>query len=339
MHTNVKDIHYGVGTIEHVGDSLDSYVAVSMDVPWRIVGPKLRQQPERLFLVSNVEEKNVNRILVETPDVDVILGIGGGQAIDVAKYVAWKKGLPLISIPTSISTNAYVTPAAGIRKEGRVEYLGNIFPKLVVIDYEVIRSAPYQINVAGVADILSIHTAHFDWQIATQAGHKASGRTFPYEEERVRRALEVLDRVKACVQEIAHMSDEGIRLVIESFLEINNICIPVGHFRVEEGSEHFLAYNAERIAKRQFLHGRAVALGLHVMSRLQGNDHTGIVKVMDELQLPHSPDGIGLTAAQMREALRTLKEYVTKHNLWYSIIDDTEIDKDFIEGVMDDFEH
>ncbi|MBO8127509.1 MAG: iron-containing alcohol dehydrogenase [Firmicutes bacterium] len=337
LHTNVKEIRYGEGAVEGVGDSLGTYVAVSMDVPWKIVSPKLGKQPEKVFLITNVEEEEVNKVLAETPDVDAIVGIGGGQAIDVAKYVAWKKNLPLINIPTIISTNAYVTPAAGIRKNGKVEYLGDVSPELVVVDYEIIRGAPYELNIAGAADILSIHTAHFDWQVATKAGEKAIGRSYPYEEDRVNRALTVLNRVKAGAQEIAHMTNEGIKLIVDAFLEINDICIPAGHFRAEEGSEHFLAYNAERVARKQFVHGFAVALGLHVMSKLQDNDHEGILKVMDEISLPHSPAGIGLTNSQMRETLQTLKDYVVKQNLWYSIIDEVDITEEFIEDIMSDF--
>ena len=44
-------------------------------------------------------------------DIDVIYGIGGGLAADAAKYVAWRRSLPLALIPTALSVDAHVSTA------------------------------------------------------------------------------------------------------------------------------------------------------------------------------------------------------------------------------------
>lgn len=80
-----------------------------------------------------------------------------------------------------------------------------------------------------------------------------------------------------------------IQTVVESYLGINEICLPVGHFRAEKGSEHFFAYNVERVTGRTFVHGKLVALGVDIISRLQENEHERITGLMDRLGLPHSP--------------------------------------------------
>ena len=62
--------------------------------------------------------------------------------------------------------DAFVTPAAGIRRGHRVDYVGESSPDPLVIDYDVLRTAPPELNIAGVGDLLSIHTACFDWELA-----------------------------------------------------------------------------------------------------------------------------------------------------------------------------
>ena len=75
------------------------------------------------------------------------------MAIDVAKYIAWKLNKRLISIPTILSVDAFTTPAAGIRNNHDVEYLGEATPDPLIIDYNVLRSAPKELNIAGVGDL------------------------------------------------------------------------------------------------------------------------------------------------------------------------------------------
>ena len=34
------------------------------------------------------------------------------------------------------------------------------------------------------------------------------------------------------------MTDNGIDAIVNGYMEVNSICIPAGHYRMEEGSEH-----------------------------------------------------------------------------------------------------
>jgi hypothetical protein len=67
-----------------------------------------------------------------------------------------------------------VTPPAGVRKgaDHTVEYVGSASPDPLVVDFDLIRTAPGWLNVAGVGDILSCHTACVDWELAHAAGRR-----------------------------------------------------------------------------------------------------------------------------------------------------------------------
>jgi glycerol dehydrogenase-like iron-containing ADH family enzyme len=135
------------------------------------------------------------------------------------------------------------------------------------------------------------------------------------------------------------LTDEGIRTIVECYLEINDICIPLGHYRAEEGPEHFFAYNVEYLTGRTFVHGWLVGLGIQLMSQLQENDLDGIVAIMDRLGLPHSPRANNLTRADVVQALETLRERTLADKRWYGIINKRDITAGFIEHATSSLEY
>src|SRR6185436_7358539 len=143
------------------------------------------------------------------PATGSVIGLGGGQAIDVAKYFAWSRQLPLFQVPTAMTVNAPFGQRAGLRQDGIVRYLGWAVPEAVYVDFDIVRSAPAGLNRAGVGDILCYHTAHWDWQAASEAG-RAEPR-WPYDPDLVAAAREQLDNVMAALDDIHDVTEHGIR--------------------------------------------------------------------------------------------------------------------------------
>src|SRR5579883_576633 len=326
---NVKRLEMGRGAVKGLGADLGQYVVVTMPIPWRVTAPHIGKMPVQVLEVHDVDLAHARALEAQAPACDTVVAVGGGQAMDMGKYLAWKRGCPLVTIPTIVSTNAYVTQAVGVRNEGKVEYIGEVTPELVVVDYDLIRTAPTELNLAGCGDILSIHTASFDWQMAHQAGQEPRG----YVPQAVERAHALVRRLADAAEDIRALSDEGIRTIVECYLTINDICIPLGHYRAEEGPEHFFAYNVEYLTRRTFVHGWIVGLGIQLMSQLQENAPEEIEAIMQRVGLPHSPRANGLSRADVITALKTLRERTLADERWYGIIHQRGITPDFIERV------
>ena len=329
--TNVRSIRLGPGSARRIGAELGRFAVTTMDLPWQLARGLLGADPECVVMVDSMELDVVERQAAGIPTVDAVVAVGGGQAIDLGKYVAWRRGFRLVTIPTILSVDAFVTPAAAVREGHRVKYVGAASPDPLVIDYDLIRTAPRDLNVAGAGDLLSIHTACFDWEIAERAG-RSEYRFAPAD---VATARAVLAAILDGADTIRRCTDDGLRLLVEGYMRINTICLPAGHYRVEEGSEHYLFYALEEQLGRAFVHGNIVGLGIYLMSRLQHNSPEIITACMDRIGLQYQPANLGISRPELASALSGLRSYIeTRPDLWYTIIDEREIEPEWIDETL-----
>ena len=331
--TNVSSLREGRGSIKGIGKDVGKFVVASMKIPWDICKDHLGAKPEDVFLVESMEESILEEALSRLAPCDTVIGIGGGMAIDAAKYIAWKRGIRLVSIPTILSVDAFVTPAAGIRRNHEVFYVGESSPDPLIIDYDIVRTAPPELNIAGIGDLLSMHTACFDWEHANSKGKSE----YEFSPKAIGMARQILDDLNPMLGEIRNCTDKGVWSIVEGYMRLNTICLPAGHYRVEEGSEHYLFYELEERLKRAFIHGNIVGLGIYLMSRLQNNKADEIRAVMDEVGLNYHPLSMDIRSEDLHASLLNLRNFVQQRpNLWYTCINDSNIQPDRISELIKD---
>jgi glycerol dehydrogenase len=92
------------------------------------------------------------------PPIDALIGVGGGKCLDAAKCVAFRLGVPVVICPTIASTDASCS-AVSVMYTPEGEALGPEYfpqsPALVLVDTQVIATAPKRHLVAGMGDALA----------------------------------------------------------------------------------------------------------------------------------------------------------------------------------------
>ena len=187
-------------------------------------------------------------------------------------------------------------------------------PERLIIDFGIIQSAPAYINRGGICDILSCYTALQDWEIS----HVDTGET--KDQYTIEQTQSLLRHMFSQQQEIHDVTEDGIRFLMEGYLEEVRLCENFGSPRPEEGSEHFFAYNLEYRMRRPFLHGAIVSLGVVLMAMLQEKDTQEVVDYLDSAGVQWRPEQAGLRDEQIIGAIETLYAYCMKENFYYTVI-------------------
>jgi len=91
---------------------------------------------------------------------DVVMGAGGGKALDTAKAIGNKIGIPVVCLPTIASTDAPTSALSVIYTEPYPgEFLEYKFwprnPDLILVDTEIIAKAPARFLACGMGDASS----------------------------------------------------------------------------------------------------------------------------------------------------------------------------------------
>lgn len=104
--------------------------------------------------------KEIERIeaAAKKAGAEVIVGLGGGKALDTAKAAARRIGTPVIVVPTIAATDAPTSCLAVIYTEAGEFQEYAYFrsnPDIVLVDSAIIARAPVRFLVAGMGDALS----------------------------------------------------------------------------------------------------------------------------------------------------------------------------------------
>src|SRR5262250_2162319 len=192
-----------------------------------------------------------------------IIGLGGGKALDVGKYLASLSGLSYFAVPTSLSNDGFCSPRASLTLRGRRTSLATSLPDAVIVDTEVCLGAPATLWCSGVGDLVANLTAVRDWKLAFHA------RGTPVND------LAALMSNASVYQFMASPTrdTEGIRL-LGTGLMLNGVAMEIaGSSRPASGSEHLISHALDMSGARQRLHGLQTGTAAYLVSTLQGGSH------------------------------------------------------------------
>lgn len=315
------------------------FLIITMAELWPLLSKRLDNNADfAVYYVEDTKEETLINQLSKIGDrYCCFVGVGGGQAIDVAKYFSWRTGKPLFQFPTILSVDAMYGQRSGVRIDGNVRYKGWAIPESLFFDFDVINQAPKELNYSGIGDILCFHTAVLDWKLAHAAG-KCSPQ-WPYNEQLALVSSEKVDNLLQQQQQIHSLSDAGIRCMVDAFQWGGYSYFSSGWCPCHvEGYEHFFFYVLEKLTGKKFLHGKPVCLGVYIGSLLHQQRAAEMLAAIARIGLDIRPQSMGISWNDVADALYAMKDYVHQQNLWYSIAHQAEIDSKFVNLVQENVE-
>jgi glycerol-1-phosphate dehydrogenase [NAD(P)+] len=310
------------------------YLVVTMEDLWPRFEGLFDEHLASVHFVTTLDAAEVEAQAQALPEFGSIVGLGGGQASDVAKYFAWRRGRPIFQVPTAMTTNAPFGHRSVLRDEGKAVVVGWAVPEAVYVDYDVIRSAPPLLNRSGIGDVLCHHTARFDWKLAHDTGHEEA--RWPYDQRLVDEAQASLESVLADLDEIRAVTDRGIRTLMRAHRWAGSSVHDAGwNTRHLDGVDHCFLYALEDVTGHHFLHGQAVGFGTYFGAVLQDNEPEMILSALERVGVDIRPEAMGITWDDAATAMRGLSRYVREADLEYTIADARPVTEEFIEQVRD----
>ncbi len=203
--------------------------------------------------------------------VNAVVGIGGGKALDIAKYVATLARLPYIAVPTSLSNDGFCSPQSSLTIAGRRRSLPAAVPHGLVIDTEVCRQAPRELTLSGIGDLVSKFTAVRDWKLSF---HQTG---------------ELVDDFAALLSDgsvhafLSHptLDQYGMRLLATALMMNGTAMAMCGSSRPASGSEHLISHALDQLLPKPRLHGIQVGVAAYLVSLLQGENSDKIAQLFE----------------------------------------------------------
>lgn len=234
---------------------------------------------------------------IKRTKASIVLGVGGGKDIDVAKLASAKASVPFISIPTAGSHDGIASPYASIKGGSRPYSIRAQAPVAILTDIDVIADSPYNLLAAGCADIVAKFTAVKDWQLA----HKLKNEY--YGDYAAELALMSAELVTKNAKEILKRNIEGVRTVVEALISCGVAMSIAGSSRPCSGSEHLFSHALDIVAGETSLHGERTGVGAILCAYLQGSNWEAIRAFLKEIGAPSTAKELNVSSEQLVRAL------------------------------------
>lgn len=261
-------------------------------------------------------------------DVEVIIGMGGGKVLDVAKYAGFVGKIPYICVPTTLSNDSLSSPVAVLGTEGDArKTLKCAIPAGIVVDVNVIMGAPVSHLQSGIGDTISKYTALCDWKLDA-ARRKDRVDDFSY-------LLSDMAFSSLCYNEEKSLKSKEFIKILTQSLVLGGLAMEIaGNSRPCSGSEHLFCHSLEENHKEiQISHGMAVALGSLVSCRLQGRDAARLEAVLRAYGMDMDPMNWGITKEIFTDAW--LRAADTRKDR-YTVLNETTLTKELFDGIYEE---
>lgn len=207
--------------------------------------------------------------------VQAVVGIGGGKVIDVAKYAAYLRKLQFISVPTSASSDGFSSASASLIVNGRRTSVPAAMAYGIIVDTDVLKSAPPKFLYSGIGDLVSKITSLYDWVY-----EDACGYTVLNDFSMMIAKKAVNSFVRTPFESIT--DDLFLRELVDS-LAMSGVANEIaGSSAPTSGSEHLISHALDKMLEQPQLHGVQVGIATYLMAVVQNHRYERVDRIFTD---------------------------------------------------------
>lgn len=231
---------------------------------------------QNIETIVNINFDEISKKAFELPnDVDALIGIGGGKAIDAVKYMSFLKKMPFISIPTSTSNDGFASSGASLLVNNKRMSLPAKTPYGIIVDIDVIKGAPEKFIYSGIGDLVSNITALHDWKFEEE-----NGKTIVDDFATMISKKAVNSFVRT---EFKGIKDDLFLKELVDSLTLNGISMEIaGDSSPASGAEHLISHALDKFLENPQLHGVQVGIATYIMAKVQNHRAKRIKTILEE---------------------------------------------------------
>ena len=304
-----RQIVIGEKNIDHIGEFLESLTKpkkISVICGKHVkknIGKKINDslKKSKIRSVWHLAGSNlVNAIKytekkVAKDNSDLIIGLGGGRSVDVAKFCSFNIKTPFVSIPTSASHDGIASPFVSVRAE-KPHSLVATAPLGVFVDVDIIKLAPRKLIASGCGDLMAKITAVRDWELGRDKTGEYYGR---YSANLASMSAKIL------TESSSSFLKKGLdaRIIVEALISAGVASCIAGSSRPCSGAEHLFSHAVDHLEYGIGLHGEKCGIGSIMIAKLQGQNWEKIIKTLKSVGAPTTAKEIGLKPKILAKAL------------------------------------
>lgn len=277
----IKAVRIGPDVLDELPEYVRKYgyshpLIVSDSITYKIAGKRCAE----LLAVDGIDalshqithmgfdEATLGELIVNIPvDCDVIIAVGTGSISDIIRYFSYKLHLPCITVATAAPMDGFAASIGILNVNNLKATMQAHTSELIFGETDTLKSAPYNMIVAGLGDLLGKLSCLNDWKLS----QIINGEHYC---EKIAQLVEGC--VRSVLRDASRVRDRDAVVVerIMSGLVLSGVAISLyGDSRPASGSEHHMSHYWETIMEQQgkshAMHGIQVAVGTVMMLMLQ----------------------------------------------------------------------
>ena len=252
-----------------------------------------------IIIVQNATTAQVMKVQreIKRTKPDVVVGLGGGKDIDVAKLSSMKSGTRFVSVPTAASHDGIASPVVSMKGGNRPYSYAAHSPIAIAADTSIIARSPYRLIASGCGDVVAKYTAVRDWKLAHRIKNEYYG---DYAAELALMSARLVIKNASSIRAI---TNSGVHTLVEALISCGVAMSIAGTSRPCSGAEHLFSHALALIAPRPALHGEQCGVGTIICAYLHGANWQLIREVLHRIGAPITAKELGIDSEYIVEAL------------------------------------